>query len=60
MTHEPILLFNIKETGICWFDEIVKNDEIIKQASMPPNLMLLDKRIDELMNLHNIVIPQPS
>jgi hypothetical protein len=33
----------VKPTGVNWFDEIIANDEIIKQASCPPNFLLFDK-----------------
>lgn len=39
-------LFFVRSYGIDWFDEIVRNDDVVKSAGL--NLSVLDKRLDEL------------
>lgn len=56
---EGICVFQVKRTGIVWFDEIVQNDEIIQEASARIDLVALDKRLNELRQIHGFSIPKP-
>lgn len=56
-TPEKTITFSVKPYGIDWFDEIVQNDKIIRQSSCPPDLLALDKRLDELEEIHNVKRP---
>lgn len=45
---------SIKSSGIEWFDKIVNEDEGIKDALRQIDLRALDKRLDELKEIHKI------